>query len=129
MPNKKIMLVDDSETILKIEEQMLKNSPYEVIKARNGYEAVVKAQVRLPDLIFMDVEMPEMDGITACAEINKHEETQHIPIILLTSLGDEGHIARGYMAGCKEYHTKPIKADVFLQTINHYLEEKTRPAT
>ena len=85
MPKKKILIVDDSNTVLLLCQLMLKEWGYELVTARNGREAVEKALTEAPDLIFMDVAMPEMDGLEACRSLRARAETQATPILFMTT--------------------------------------------
>ncbi|HEX2574409.1 MAG TPA: response regulator [Polyangia bacterium] len=118
---KKILLVDDSETILLLETKILKRSRWTLVTARNGKEAIAKAMSEKPDLILMDVVMPEMGGFEACKQLRSLEPTRAIPIILVTTRGEVEHLAAGYASGCTDYLTKPIQAPDMLAKIECYL--------
>ena len=105
----KVMLVDDSEVVLMTEKMMFRNlGNFEIVTARNGREAVERAVIEQPDLILMDVVMPEMDGIEACRAIRQSEHTSQIPIIMVSTRSQEESVSDGYEAGCNDYVTKPI---------------------
>ena len=97
---KKILLVDDSNTVLMLHQMMLSDSGFTLLVARNGREGFEKAIAELPDLILMDVVMPEMDGIEAVKKIREHAQLKTTPIILVTTRGEPDNVARGYAAGC-----------------------------
>lgn len=105
---KKILLVDDSSTALMIEQMLLGKGTYDLVTARDGAEAVEKAEAEQPDLILMDVVMPRMTGIDACKVIRDRASTRHIPIILVTTRGENVNVEAGYANGCNDYVTKPI---------------------
>ncbi len=107
MDKKKILLVDDSETILLFETLMLKND-YEIITAKNGRIGLETAIKEVPDLIVMDIMMPEMDGIEALKAIRKAPQTKNIPIIMATTKNEQSRVERCYEYGCSDYITKPI---------------------
>ncbi len=107
MSKSKILLVDDSGTSLMMEQMILKG-PYELISARNGEEAIEVAIAERPDLILLDVVMPKMGGFEACQKLRQIEATQAIPIIMVTTRGEEENVERGYELGCTDYLTKPI---------------------
>jgi CheY-like chemotaxis protein len=121
MDNKKILLVDDSSTILMMEKMILKKTPYTTVTASNGEEAVAKAQAEKPDLILMDVVMPKMDGFEAVRRIRASEVASTIPIIMVTTRGEEGNVESGYAAGCTDYVTKPIDGLELLLKLRSYL--------
>ncbi len=121
-PNKKILLVDDSSTTLLIEEMMLReHTPYELVLARDGQEAVEKAIAERPNLILMDVVMPRMDGFDACREIRRHEALRKVPIIMVTSRGESYNIEQGFESGCNDYVTKPIDGAELVEIVTGYL--------
>ncbi len=123
----KILLVDDSDTALLVGETVFReHTPYEVLTARNGEEAVQKAVAERPDLILMDVVMPKMDGFTACREIRKHKGLKRMPIVMVTSRGEAANVETGYQSGCDAYLTKPIKATELLELVHMLLGSKGR---
>src|SRR5512132_3464765 len=89
MERKKILLVDDSNTILMMERMILTKGPYVLVTASNGEDAVAKARTEKPDLILMDVVMPKVDGFEACRQIRRDTSTSTIPIIMVTTRGEE----------------------------------------
>src|SRR5438874_12314585 len=105
---KKVLLVDDSNTVLMMEKMILAKGPFDVITARDGLEGVAKAKSEKPDVILLDVMMPNMDGLSACAAIRADEVTAEIPIIMVTTRGEEHNIETAFRNGCTDYVTKPI---------------------
>lgn len=110
--NNTILLVDDSAMICHIVEQILREFGYEVLIAKNGREGCDLAKQHNPGLILMDIEMPEMDGIEATTRIKTEPDTNHIPILMFTSLSSEEDIRRAREAGCHGFLTKPISRQV-----------------
>jgi EAL domain-containing protein (putative c-di-GMP-specific phosphodiesterase class I)/CheY-like chemotaxis protein len=110
MSRKKILLVDDSATILMMERMILSKGPYEVVTAANGEEGVAKAVSERPDLILMDVVMPKMNGFDAVRHIRQHSEVGTTPIIMVTTRGEMENVESGFSSGCNDYVTKPINA-------------------
>jgi DNA-binding response OmpR family regulator len=110
MDKKKILLVDDSPTVLLLERMILSKDGYEIVTAKDGLEGVEKAQAERPDLILMDVVMPRMDGFEACRKLRERDETRSIPIIMVTTRGELASVETGYASGCNDYVTKPIAA-------------------
>ncbi len=108
MPKKKILLVDDSATVLLMEKMILAKGPYDLVVAKDGQEGVEKAAAEKPDLILMDVMMPRLTGFEACKKIRAHGPTARIPVILVTTRGEEESMKQGFEAGCNAYVTKPI---------------------
>jgi two-component system alkaline phosphatase synthesis response regulator PhoP len=121
LANKKILLVDDSNTILMVEKMILASEPYRLVTAGNGAQAVETAAVERPDLILMDVVMPTMDGFAACRALRAREETRAIPVIMVTTRGEAGNVERGFESGCSEYITKPINGPELLAKIRNLL--------
>ena len=101
----KILVVDDEELLVKGIRFNLQNDGYEVITGANGLEAVTQAQNQNPDLVILDVMMPQMDGLTACAKIR---EFSNVPIILLTAKADDMDKLMGFDNGADDYLTKPF---------------------
>ena len=102
-----ILVVDDSEVVLTLVELDLKEAGYRVALARDGRSGLKIARQVNPDLIILDVQMPEMDGYEACRQLRK--SFAHIPIIMLTSLSNLSNMRAGYAAGADDYITKPFK--------------------
>jgi CheY-like chemotaxis protein len=120
---KKILLVDDSRTVLLMHQLLLADRGYELLTARDGEEALEKAVAARPDLIFLDVIMPGMDGFETCQALRAHETTRDIPIIMVTTSGEPQHIQRGYECGCSDYITKPFNDNELLDKLERYLQQ------
>src|SRR5712691_7041358 len=108
MSRKKILIVDDSATILMMERMILSKGPYELVTANNGEEAVAKAESERPDLILMDVVMPKMNGFEAVRHIRQSSAVGSTPIIMVTTRGEMENVENGFSSGCNDYVTKPI---------------------
>ncbi len=121
--HKKILIVDDSKTAMMMSQMILRNKPFEVVTANNGLEAVEKAVSDQPDLILMDLCMPEMDGFDAVKEIRARGETNAIPIIMVTTRGEAENIELGYETGCNDYVTKPVSSVELVSKINNLIGE------
>jgi len=121
---KKILLVDDSCTARLVNRMIFsQRSNYELVSASDGKEAVEKAREVRPDVILMDIVMPRMTGLEACRALKKDKETQKIPVILLTTRGEEQYVQEGYASGCSDYLTKPVNDDELLDLLKAYLGE------
>jgi CheY-like chemotaxis protein len=118
---KTILLVDDSAMICHVVSQILKDSGYAVLTARNGCEAVALAKKHCPSLVIMDVEMPVMNGIEATIQIKSQPETTRIPVIMFTSLGREEDIARAKEIGCQGFLGKPVCKEVLNTEVERVL--------
>lgn len=121
MSKQKILIVDDSGTSVMMEQLILRQGPYELIVARDGVEAVQMATSEQPDLILLDAVMPNMDGFEACQKIRDSEATQAIPVIMVTTKGDEESVEKGYKMGCTDYLTKPINSLELLSKVKSAL--------
>jgi CheY-like chemotaxis protein len=121
MQKKKILIVDDSRTAIFMESMILKKGPYELLTASDGVEAVEKAASERPDLILMDVVMPRMSGFEACQALRRREDTQAIPIILVTTRGEAQNVETGFATGCSDYVTKPIDGVELLAKVRDQL--------
>ena len=118
---KKVLLVDDSATVLMMEKMLLAKGPYTVITARDGREAIEKAKSEQPDIVLLDVVMPNLDGLSACAAIRTQPETAHIPIIMVTTRGEESNVETAFRNGCTDYVTKPINGVELLTKLSNIL--------
>lgn len=121
MSAKKILIVDDSSTVLLMERMILSAGSYEVVSARDGQEGVELAERERPDLILMDVMMPRLNGFEACRRIRQGERTRHIPVIMVSTRGELESVEGGYEAGCADYVTKPINGLELLSKVRSHL--------
>ena len=118
----KILLVDDEVDILEFISYNLEKEGYKVFTAQNGAEAIKVAEKTLPDLIILDVMMPEMDGIAACEEIRRIPALQHTIIAFLTARGEDYSQIAGFEAGADDYITKPIRPKVLVSRVKALLK-------
>lgn len=119
---KKVLVVDDSKTALMMEREILeKATPYQCVTASDGQEAVEKARQEHPDLILMDVVMPRMNGFEACKMMRQHAATRDIPIVLVTTRGEEEYMEAGFQSGCNDYITKPVNGEELVALLQSYL--------
>ena len=116
-----ILLVDDEQDILEIVGYNLSQEGYKIITASNGKEAVAKAKKELPQLIIMDVMMPEMDGMEACEAIRKIPELSHTIITFLTARSEDYSQVAGFDAGADDYIAKPIKPKLLVSKVKALL--------
>ena len=117
----KILLVDDEPDILEIVGYNLTQEGYQIVTAVNGREAVAKAKKELPQLIIMDVMMPEMDGMEACEHIRKIPELSNVIITFLTARNEDYSQVAGFDAGADDYIAKPIKPKLLVSKIKALL--------
>ena len=118
---KKVLVVEDNEDNLLLFRFMLEESGYEVIEARDGAKGVALALQEKPDLIVMDIQLPDIDGLEATKRIRASEADSDIPIIALTSFAMAGDREKALAAGCNGYITKPINPETFIAELEKYL--------
>ena len=123
MASRKILLVDDSETVLQMEQMILAKSSYELILARDGEEGVAKALATQPDLILMDVVMPKMNGFEAMKQLRENAQTRSVPIVMVTSKAEAESMEAGYQNGCSDYIIKPIDQHELMMKVKNLLGE------
>jgi twitching motility two-component system response regulator PilG len=117
----KIMIIDDSSTIRKTAETLLKRAGFEVITAADGFEAMSVVADQHPDIIFIDIMMPRLDGYQTCALIKNNKQFGSIPIVMLSSKDGLFDRARGKLAGSEEHIHKPFTQDDLVSAINKYV--------
>jgi two-component system, OmpR family, alkaline phosphatase synthesis response regulator PhoP len=120
---KKILLIDDSKTAIFMEKILLKGEAYDLLVAGDGAEGVATAAAEQPDLILMDMVMPRMTGPEAVAALRAREDTREIPIIMVTTRGEEDAVAMAVENGCNDYLTKPIDGPLLLAKVRDYLRQ------
>ncbi len=127
--NIKILLVDDEQDILEIVGYNLKQEGYSVFTAENGVQAIEKAKEVKPDLIILDVMMPEMDGIEACEQIRALPELKNTIITFFTARSEDYSQIAGFDAGADDYISKPVKPKVLISKIKGLLRRLTNDLT
>lgn len=114
---KKVLIVDDSQVDRNRLSTLLSDAGYNVIASENGAEGVASAKANMPDIILMDVNMPQMDGFAATRALSQDENTASIPVILVTAKDQKADKAWGKMLGAKGYITKPFSDAEVLEVI------------
>ena len=117
----KILIIEDNEQNLYLETFILQKNGHEIVQARNGEKGISLALETAPDLILLDIQLPEMDGYTVAERIRKNPEISNIPIIAVTSYAMTGDRERILEAGCTSYIEKPINPDTFHSEIIQFL--------
>lgn len=117
----KIMVIDDSSTIRKTAETLLKRAGFEVITAADGFEAMSVVADQHPDIIFIDIMMPRLDGYQTCALIKNNKQFGSTPIVMLSSKDGLFDRARGKLAGSEQHIHKPFTQDDLVDAINKYV--------
>lgn len=124
MDNYKIIVVDDSSTIRKSAEMFLSKAGYKVFPVEDGLELLTCVDEINPDLIFIDVMMPKIDGLQACQIVRRNPKFASIPIIFLSSKDSPFDIARGLMVGGNDYLTKPFSKTDIIGIVQKYCKDK-----
>ena len=116
-----LLIVDDIPANISVLTNFLKSAGFKVLIAQNGKRAIQKAEYAAPDLILLDVMMPEMDGFEACRILKSQDSTKEIPIIFMTALADTVDKIKGFELGAADYITKPIQHEEVLARVNAHL--------
>ena len=122
MNQKKILLIDDEQDILEILSYNLEKAGYDVYTAQNGNEGIEKAKEIVPDMILLDVMMPEKDGIETCQDLRRIPELQKTLIVFLSARSEEFSQLAGFQAGANDYIVKIIKPKILISKVNALLE-------
>lgn len=120
---KSVLIVEDNELNMKLFNDLLEANGYRTIQTRSGVEAIELARTHRPDLILMDIQLPEVSGVEVIRWIKDDDDLKHIPVIAITAFamkGDEEKIRQG---GCEAYLSKPISVVKFLETVRNYLSD------
>ena len=120
----KVMIIDDSKTIRKSAETLLSKEGCTVLTAEDGFEALSVIAVNKPDIIFVDIMMPRLDGYQTCTLIKNNRQFRDTPVIMLTSKDSIFDKARGRIVGSEEYLTKPFTRDDLLQAVSRHASDK-----
>ena len=121
----RVMVIDDSKTIRRTAETLLKKEGCEVVTATDGFEALAKIADQQPHIIFVDIMMPRLDGYQTCALIKNNQVFKSTPVIMLSSRDGLFDKARGRIVGSEQYLTKPFTRDELLSAIRKYVKLDT----
>ena len=121
--NIRVLVIDDSKTIRHTAEVLLRKAGYDVATAEDGYEALPKIVDFHPDIVFVDIMMPRLDGYQTCALIKRNKIFKATPVIMLSSKDGLFDRARGRLAGAEDYVTKPFSKEELLGAIRRYVVE------
>ena len=119
----KVMVIDDSKTIRRTAESLLKKAGCDVVTATDGFEALSKITEHHPDIIFVDIMMPRLDGYQTCALIKNNKDFKQTPVIMLSSKDGLFDRARGRIVGSEQYLTKPFTRDELLGAIKKHAKK------
>ncbi len=121
MAKQKILIVEDEESLLKLESILLTSKGYDVRGVSNGREALDAIAEEKPDLVLLDIMLPEIDGFEVCQRIKENPATKEIPVVMLTAKKSREDMARGEKVGADWYITKPFKSVMVIETIQRFL--------
>ena len=124
----KVLVIDDSNTIRRSAETFLRQAGYEVILAEDGFDALAKISDHQPDVIFVDIMMPRLDGYQTCALIKQNPKLNSTPVIMLSSKDGVFDRARGRLAGSDRYLTKPFTKEGLVQAVHEYIQKPPAPS-
>ena len=119
--SKKVLIVEDNELNMKLFHDLLDSQGYEVLQTREGLQALAIAREHRPDLILMDIQLPEISGLEVTKWLKDDEELNHIPVIAVTAFAMKGDEERIRQGGCEAYISKPISVISFLETVRRHL--------
>jgi len=119
---KTVLVVEDNELNMKLFNDLLEAHGYRVVQARTGREAIAAARAESPDLILMDIQLPEISGLQVTQEILKDPTLADVPIIAVTAFAMKGDEERIRAGGCRDYIAKPISVAAFLDKVKRYLD-------
>ncbi|MCF9035144.1 twitching motility response regulator PilG [Acinetobacter nectaris] len=122
MSSLKVMVIDDSKTIRRTAETLLQREGFEVVTAVDGFEALSKITEANPNIIFIDIMMPRLDGYQTCALIKNSERYKNTPVIMLSSKDGLFDRAKGQIVGANEYLTKPFSKDELVDAIRKHVK-------
>jgi len=126
MPREHLLVVDDEEDILELVSYNLKKEGYQVSVVTTGEAALKAVGMKPPDLIVLDLMLPNVDGLEVCRLLKRTSETQHIPIVMLTAKGEEADIVTGLELGADDYITKPFSPRVLVARVKAVLRRKPK---
>ena len=117
----RILLIDDHQTVFRLLEAIVRIKGYTLIYAESGQQGIVMARQEQPDMILLDVMMPDIDGFKVCQYLKENDDTKEIPIMFLTARGSDGDLEAGRKAGADGFMTKPFQTIDVLKQIERLL--------
>lgn len=125
----RVLVIDDSNTIRRSAELFLRQAGYEVILAEDGFDALAKISDHQPQVIFVDIMMPRLDGYQTCALIKQNPQLKSTPVIMLSSKDGVFDRARGRLAGSDRYLTKPFTQEALVEAVTQYVKPSSVAAS
>ena len=123
MKKNRILVVEDEESLLKLESILLSSKGYSVTGVMDGRSALEEVKANAPDLVILDIMLPEIDGFEVCRRIKEDPAISHIPVLILTAKKNTQDMARGQQVGCDAYITKPFKSAKVLDMVHELLNK------
>lgn len=127
MPKAKVLVIEDDRSLVEVLSYNLQAAGYDVLVARDGQDGLLQAQLKLPDLILLDLMLPVVDGLEVCRRLKAEATTRTIPILMLTAKAEESDELIGFSLGADDYVTKPFSVKVLLERIKA-LRRRRMPA-
>jgi two-component system cell cycle response regulator DivK len=124
MPDKTILLVEDDFMNMRLAQHVLEAEGYSVVKATTGWEALDQIKTGLPDLILMDIQLPDIDGMTLARIIRANEAARETVILAMTAFAMKGDREKIIKTGCNDYISKPINVENFISKVRKYLDTR-----
>ena len=121
MTSKTVLIVEDNELNMKLFHDLLEAQGYETLETREGLQALALARKHRPDLILMDIQLPEVSGLEVTKWLKEDEELSHIPVVAVTAFAMKGDEERILQGGCEAYISKPISVVHFMDTVRRLL--------
>lgn len=121
--SKTILIVEDNELNMKLFSDLLEAKGYATVKTGNGMDAMELARTHRPDLILMDIQLPEVSGLDVTRWLKEDDDLRHIPVIAVTAFAMKGDEERIRSGGCEAYISKPISVTSFLETVKTFVGE------
>jgi two-component system, cell cycle response regulator DivK len=118
---KTVLIVEDNELNMKLFHDLLEAHGYATLEARHGIEALALARKHRPDLILMDIQLPEISGLEVTKRLKDDESLRHIPVVAVTAFAMKGDEERILAGGCEAYLSKPISVGKFIETVRRFL--------
>jgi len=123
-----LLVVEDERDILNLLCYTLENAGYRVLRAETGSEGLNRARTALPDLVLLDLMLPDLDGFEVCRKLKQDSKTEGIPVVMLTARSDDGDVVTGLEVGADDYITKPFSPKVLEARIRRLLKRKAGPS-
>ncbi|MEF3367506.1 response regulator [Methylocystis sp. 9N] len=121
---KTVLIVEDNELNMKLFNDLLEANGYSTLRTKSGVEAMTLARDHRPDLILMDIQLPEVSGLEVTRWLKQDAELRRIPVVAITAFAMKGDEEKILAGGCEAYLSKPISVAKFLETVNAFLAEK-----